>query len=272
MSGRELNWGGMVLFLTFPERLKVIAIKSLLIAAFLYIWQIVANSTLVEIPTPVETIRTFIKLTVYGDELYGLTIPALVLASLRIVFIGVLLSFAGAVPFGILIGISGKAGAFSVLLEMIRPIPPLAWIPFGYIIFAGLPNPTLYTQIFIVFLGSFFPVLINTVHGIKMLPVIFIQAAKTLGASPLQILWKVRIPAAVPSIITGMRIGLGVGWMCIVAAEFVGGKLGIGFYIWSVYNIGGRPAEILSGMIAIGLVGFVMNEVLVWLEKKLYHG
>jgi len=157
----------------------------------------------------------------------------------------------------------------NTILEILRPIPPLAWIPLGYILLSFVETPSAYVQLLVVFVGAFFPILVNTVQGVKEINKNLIDAAKSCGASDKDIFFRVIIPASVPSVITGLRIGLGVGWMCIVAAEFVGGRSGIGFYIWSAYSLGGRGPEIIAGMAAIGAVSYLLNKSVLIIEKRL---
>lgn len=245
-------------------------LKALSVATVLIGWQAVASFRLLELPTLLETLGVFAELVTNGDPLYNKTLQEIVWSSLQIVIKASILSFVVAVPLGILMGSVEWVREFNeAILEMIRPIPPLAWIPLAYVIFANAAKPTEYVQIFVVFIGAFFPVLLDTIHGINMVNSIHIEAAKTMGASRNQILRQIMLPGALPSIFNGVRVGFGVGWMCIVAAEFVGGKLGIGYYIWSSYSVGGRTAEIISGMIAIGLVGTVINRLVLFLEKRL---
>jgi len=244
--------------------------RMLSAASLVLIWQIIAGLRLLELPTPVETLRVFVDLVINGDPLYNKTLLQIVWASLLIVIKACVLSFIAAVPMGILMGSVEKLKSyFDSIIEMIRPIPPLAWIPLAYVIFANTGSPTEYVQIFTVFIGAFFPVLLNTIHGISMVNRIHIEAARTMGASSRQVLIRVMLPGALPAIFSGIRVGFGVGWMCIVAAEFVGGKLGIGYYIWSSYSVGGRTAEIISGMAAIGIVGSLINKVILLTEKRL---
>ncbi len=244
---------------------RVLSAASVLLA-----WQAVAGLNLVDLPSPGKTFRVFINLLVNGDPLYNKTLSQIVWASLLIVIKACVLSFMAAIPMGILMGSVEKLRKyFDSIIEMIRPIPPLAWIPLSYVIFANTGSPTEYVQVFVVFVGAFFPVLLNTIHGIGMVNRIHLEAARTMGASPGQVLLRVMLPGALPAIFSGIRVGFGVGWMCIVAAEFVGGKLGIGYYIWSSYSVGGRTAEIISGMIAIGIVGSFINRVILLAEKRL---
>jgi NitT/TauT family transport system permease protein len=251
------------------EKGRSAIIRALSVFCLLLLWHLWAAYGWLDIPGPGKTFAMFYSLLVRGDPVYERSLIQLAMASLRTVILGSLLAFLLAVPLGLLIGWSRDIKDFlNTLLELLRPIPPLAWIPLAYILFAKSGNATFHVQIFIVFLGAFFPTLVNTIHGVRAIETIYFDAAKTIGARPVQILRKVVIPASLPSIFTGMRIGLGIGWMCIVAAEFVGGKMGLGFYIWASYTVGGKGAEILSGMIAIGLIGYAMNRGLLELEKK----
>ncbi len=240
------------------------------IVSFLLGWQLLVSFRLLELPSPFETAIVFLDLVVHGDPLYNKTLPEIVWSSLRIVVQACLISILIAVPLGVLMGaVEWFRHYVDAMLEMLRPIPPLAWIPLAYVIFANAGRPTEYVQIFVVFVGAFFPILLDTIHGISMVNRIHVEAARTMGASRKQVLTQIMLPGSLPSIFNGIRVGFGVGWMCIVAAEFVGGKLGIGYYIWSSYSVGGRVAEIISGVIAIGLVGTVMNRFILFLEKRL---
>lgn len=233
-------------------------------------WYFLAWAGLVPLPLPHEVLQTFFKLVVFGDPLYQKTLPEITLASLKVVLLGALLGFCLAVPLGVFMGFWPVLEVFvNAILEMIRPIPPLAWIPLGYVLFSSAERPTACVQLLIVFVGVFFPLLVNTIEGVKGINRIYFEAAKSCGAGQRDILLRVVVPAALPSIVTGVRVGLGVGWMSIIAAEFVGGKTGIGYYIWSMYNLGGRTPEIISGMIAIGLVSYLINKSVIYAEKRL---
>ncbi|MGB9618603.1 MAG: ABC transporter permease, partial [Desulfomonilaceae bacterium] len=142
------------------------------------------------------------------------------------------------------------------IIEIIRPIPPLAWIPIAIVWFGiGISSAA-----FIIFLGAFFPVLLNTVSGVSSVNPIFIDAIRTLNATQFDIFSKVLIPGSLPSIFVGMRVGMGVAWMTLVAAEFTGvkGGYGLGFMIMTARDLQ-KPAEILAGMIVIGAIGFVID-------------
>jgi NitT/TauT family transport system permease protein len=234
------------------------------------LWYILAVLKIIDLPAPLAVVKTFFNLAFKGDPFYQKTLQELTLASLKVVMAGCALSFAVGLPLGIMMGFLQRFELFAnTVLELIRPIPPLAWIPLGYVIFTHADRPTFYVQLMIVFMGSFFPLLVNTISGVKSIDRIFYDVARSCGIGQKDILLKVVIPCSLPSIVTGFRIGLGVGWMSIIAAEFVGGKTGIGYYIWSMYNIGGRTAEIAAGMIAIGFVSYLLNKGVLYLEKRL---
>lgn len=241
------------------------------IISFLALWQVVAFFKLVLIPTPVETFQTFVSLIFNGESVLGKTLQEHALASLTRVLEGALIAFIIGIPMGIAVGWYRRFDYFaSTLIEIFRPIPPLAWIPLTYVLFSAYGNTVLLAQIFIVALGVFFPTVLNIVTGVKSVDPILIDVAKALGANERQILTKVVVPAIVPSMITGMRIGLGVGWASIVAAELVGGSgTGLGYFIMSMYEVGGRLPEIISGIIMIGIVGFIMSEGILYLQKRL---
>ena len=151
------------------------------------------------------------------------------------------------------------------MIEIVRPVPPLAWIPIAILWFGiGIKSAA-----FIIFLGVFFPVLLNTVSGVLSVNPRLLDAARSLGADKKDIFLKVLIPASIPSIFTGMRIGIGIGWMTLVAAEFTGIKegYGLGYMIMTARDIQ-RPDEILAGMLVIGLIGLGIDAGLRFIEKR----
>jgi NitT/TauT family transport system permease protein/taurine transport system permease protein len=169
-----------------------------------------------------------------------------------------------AIPLGILMGWSKTAQEqLEPIFEMLRPIPPIAWIPLS-ILWFGISD--IQNQ-FIIFLGIFFPLLINTITGVKNVEYNVIRAARCLGASELSVLWKVVFPAALPQIVTGIRIGLGVGWMALVAAELVGATSGLGWLISDARSVL-RTDYILVGMISIGAAGLVLDQGVRWIARR----
>jgi NitT/TauT family transport system permease protein len=164
------------------------------------------------------------------------------------------------IPLGILIGWSQKLNTLlRPFIELLRPIPPLAWIPIAIIWFGiGIESAA-----FIIFLGAFFPILLNTVSGVRTVDVRLVEATKVLGAKERHILLKVLAPGALPSIWIGLRIGLGIAWMTLVAAEFTGVKSGYGLgYLIMVARDIQRPDLVIAGMVTIGLIGYGLDELL----------
>jgi NitT/TauT family transport system permease protein len=135
-------------------------------------------------------------------------------------------------------------------LELLRPIPAVAWIPLAILMF---PSSEL-SMVFITFTGALFPILLNTVHGVEGVDARLIASARSLGAKPAAILREVILPGAAPSIVTGLAIGMGTSWFCLVTAEMISGQWGIGYYTWESYVIQ-NYADIVVGMLLIGLLG-----------------
>jgi NitT/TauT family transport system permease protein len=135
-------------------------------------------------------------------------------------------------------------------LEVLRPIPAVAWIPLAILMF---PSSEL-SMIFITFTGALFPILLNTIHGVEAVDKRLVASARSLGAKPWAILREIILPGAAPSIITGLTIGMGTSWFCLVTAEMVSGQWGIGYYTWESYLIQRYP-DIVVGMLLIGVLG-----------------
>ena len=176
-----------------------------------------------------------------------------------------------AIPLGIAMGWWSRFNRYAnPIIELLRPIPPLAWIPISILWFGiGLKQ-----NIFIIMIGCFFPVLLNTVHGVRSVDPVLIRAARNFCPGEWAILRRVVLYAALPNIFTGARIGLGVAWMVLVAAELVAATSGLGFMIEDARNFL-RTDVIFVGMIAIGCMGILMEGLLRLLQKRLlvwYHG
>jgi ABC-type nitrate/sulfonate/bicarbonate transport system permease component len=170
-----------------------------------------------------------------------------------------------AIPLGVAMGWWKRVDEqVDPLIEMLRPIPPLAWIPLS-ILWFGIGDTQNQA---IIFLGIFFPILLNTISGVKGIEATLIRAARCLGANEWNLLWRVVIRAALPQIVTGIRIGLGVGWMALVAAELVGANSGLGFLINDARTIL-RTDYIIVGMATIGLVGLMIDQIIRELVRRL---
>jgi len=219
------------------------------------------------LPRPLDIFKALIQIVITngkGDST-GHLFSEHVLASLMRVSYGFFLAATVAIPVGLLWGWSIYAESLSKpIVELLRPIPPFAWIPFAIIFFR---DP--FDAVFIVYLGAFFPIVLSTVAGVKAVDSILIDAAKTLGVNKWQLFSKVIVPASLPHIMTGLRIGLGIGWMAIVAAELVGvreGGLGLYIHVMSDYGLYGN---VFAGMFLIGIIGFLMITAVTYIERRL---
>jgi len=185
--------------------------------------------------------------------------------SIQRVGLGFLVAAAVAIPIGILMGRSTLLNDFfDSTIELLRPIPPLAWVPLALAWFKiGLTS-----IVFIIFIGAFFPILLNTVDGVRSVKKTWIEVATTLGAKEQQIMTKVVLPGAAPTIWTGLRVGFGIAWMCVVAAEWLPGiSKGLGYLILYAYNFG-QTNLIIAGMVVIGVIGLLIDFVFKRVEKK----
>ena len=170
-----------------------------------------------------------------------------------------------AIPLGIVMGCFKWVNEqVDPIIEILRPIPPIAWIPLS-ILWFGVGNVQ---NQFIIFLGIFFLILINTIDAVKNVEPNLIRAARCLGAGSWGVITRVILRAALPQIVTGIRIGLGVGWMALVAAELVGANSGLGFLINDARTVL-RTDYILVGMIAIGLIGLCLDRLIRYTAQKL---
>lgn len=185
--------------------------------------------------------------------------------SIQRVGLGFLVAATVAIPVGILMGRSTLLNDFfDSTIELLRPIPPLAWVPLALAWFKiGLTS-----IVFIIFIGAFFPILLNTVDGVRSVKKTWIEVATTLGAKEQQIMTKVVLPGAAPTIWTGLRVGFGIAWMCVVAAEWLPGiSKGLGYLILYAYNFG-QTNLIIAGMVVIGVIGLLIDFVFKRVEKK----
>jgi NitT/TauT family transport system permease protein len=149
------------------------------------------------------------------------------------------------------------------MLEILRPIPPLAWVPTAIIFW-----PTTELSIaFVIFLGAFFTVVINVLDGAKNVDVRYVRAALSLGSRPRDIFFRIVLPATLPSIFTGMAVGMGITWEVVVAAEMIAGKAGLGYLTWSSY-VGGDYPQIVVGMISIGVAGYLSSSLIRFIGKR----
>jgi nitrate/nitrite transport system permease protein len=186
-----------------------------------------------------------------------------ILTSLTRVAIGFSLSAVAGVFLGMVIGQSRFAfRALDPLVQVLRTVPPLAWLPLSLAIFMAAQP----AAIFLIFITAIWPILLNTAAGVQNIPQQYRNVAKVLQLNPLEYALKIMLPATVPYMFTGLRIGVGMSWLAIVAAEMVQGGTGIGFYIWDSYNASDLPSVIVA-LVYIGLVGFALDRLVGFIGK-----
>ncbi len=244
-------------------RTAVITITSLV--CFVFAWwdvSILLNST--AIPTPLETWHALVDLVVNGDSITGgRTVWAYIASSLRTFLLGFLLALVVAVPLGLIIGYSKTIREFAnPVIEVMRPIAPIAWAPIFILAIDYTIGPIL-----VVFIGIFFPVLTNVVFGVQKIDPNLMDAARTMGASSTQVFYKVMVPSAVPYLMNGVKVGLGVGWMCIVAAELYAPQLGgIGYYLSTMATNGLWP-NAFAAIVVIAILGILTTGLAEYIHK-----
>ncbi len=254
------------------QTVKAILLFALSLALFLGFWEIGARAGWFAkgMPTASATLKEFwwwVTNPFFNNGPNDLGIGWNLLISLRRVAIGYILASLVAVPLGILIGISPVAyKAFNPYVQLLKPISPLAWLPLGLYILRDSEQ----TGIFIIFISSMWPTLINTAFGVANVDKDYLDVANTLGASRLRTIFKVIIPAALPHIVSGLRISMGIAWLVIVAAEMLLGT-GLGYFIWNEWNNLYIP-NILVAIFIIGLVGLLLDSIFSALEKFVAFG
>ncbi len=197
------------------------------------------------IPSPLKVADAFI------DHLAKPVFYTHIFVSIR----RILIAYGMAVLLGVLIGLAvgrSRLARAAVLpyIEVVRPIPAVAWIPLAILMWPTEESSIIY----ITFLGALFPIILNTIHGVEQTPEVMIRAALSLGANKLQVFWHVVLPAALPSIATGLAIGMGVSWFSLLAGEIISGQYGIGYFTWDAYSLINYP-DIVVGMLVIGGLG-----------------
>jgi NitT/TauT family transport system permease protein len=227
------------------------------------IWQFIAAVVIRDpftLPSPTDVLSAFIGLLENGTLVFD------VQASLVHFAIGLGMALLIGIPLGIVMGWDRRLDAFlDPLVELLRPIPPLAWIPFA-IIWFGL---TAYSAGFIIFMGAVFPIIINTYSGFRGVPRIFVEAGQMLGCTRSRDLIRhIAFPAALPSVASGIRIATGVGWMCLVAAEYFGvSNFGLGQKLWWYYNLHQMDSVVVY-MIILGLIGLAFDMIFrYWIDR-----
>lgn len=250
------------------KQLKKLVPTAIAIAIFLVIWQLYSSTPDANLPGPFQTIAETWKYIVDPFFDNGGTDKGLfwqILASLKRVAIGYLLAAVVGIALGVLIGVSSLMfQALDPIFQILRTVPPLAWLPLSL---AALQKAEP-SAIFVIFITAIWPIIINTAVGVQQIPQDYNNVARVLRLSRHKYFFKILLPSAVPYIFTGLRVGIGLAWLAIVAAEMLIGGVGIGFFIWDAWN-SSRISEIILAVVYVGVVGLLLDRLVGYAAKLL---
>lgn len=260
IAARRQSGGGARALIDFTDaRLIPLVVHCAALGVCVMLWHLLAVNhvqlagvTFVNVPPPAEV------LAAAGELLHSPKLLFHLSSSLYRVAVGFSVAAVLGIMLGLLIG-RYHWGRSSLLppLEVLRPIPAVAWIPLAILMFTSSEA----SMIFITFIGALFPILLNTIHGVESVDARLVAAAGSLGCGRAAIIIEVIVPAAAPAIVTGLSIGMGTCWFCLISAEMISGQFGIGYYTWDSYSIQ-NYANIIVGMLLIGGLGMGSSQLI----------
>jgi nitrate/nitrite transport system permease protein len=234
-------------------------------------WQIICSSPESSLPSPTRVLEESWELIAhpfYTGQGVDQGLFWHVFASLKRVALGYTLAAAVGVALGTLVGQSALAmRGLDPIFQVLRTVPPLAWLPLSLAAFQD-GNPS---AIFVIFITAIWPIIINTAVGIRNIPQDYQNVAKVLRLNGFEYFGMIMLPAAAPYIFTGLRIGIGLSWLAIVAAEMLIGGVGIGFFIWDAWN-SSLISDIIVALIYVGIVGFVLDRIIALIGRAVTRG
>ena len=247
-------------------------LPPLVIIGFLVlIWQVLGSRPGAALPAPTKVVQDTWELIAHpwydrGGNDVGIAWQ--LLASLKRVAYGYSLAVLVGVSLGVLVGQSTWAlRGLDPLFQVLRTVPPLAWLPISLAGFRdGSPS-----AIFVIFITSIWPIIINTSIGIRNIPEDYRNVAKVIRLSGFEYFGKIMLPAAAPFIFSGLRIGVGLSWLAIIAAEMLIGGVGIGFFVWDAWN-SSRISDIILALVYVGLVGYALDRIVAFVGRKVTRG
>ena len=237
----------------------------LLPLSFLLLWHVAVQQRWVTegiIPAPAQVAESWYR-WIFGTPTrslspYSGTWLANVAYSSRRVIQGFLLAASIGIPLGLFVGWNRMvARLVDPSIQLLRPVPITAWLPFSIAVF-GIYDAS---ALFLIGLGAFYPIVVNTTHGVRDTNLLLLRAARMLGARETTVLAKVVFPSALPSIFTGLRLGIGVAWTAVIVAEMIAVKSGLGYVLWDAYYVG-RMDICIATMLSVGLLGFISDRVI----------
>lgn len=265
-AGLHLGPHAIIKAVTRNRLLRALLLPFLAVIA----WQLISTSGIVSnafLPTPHQALSGF-RYWAFEPQnsfspLQGTWVSDIGLSAMRVA-IGYAIGVVSGVSLGVLIGWYPLARDLAdPSVQALRPIPMTAWLPFATLVF-GISESA---AVFLIGMGTFFPIVINTTLGVKQTPEVLVRAALMLGTTRRRVLRRVVLPAALPSILAGLRLGLGIAWVLVIVAEMLSVKGGLGFAIWSAYSFD-RMDVIVCGIISLGLCGWISDRILVMLGTR----
>ena len=221
------------------------------------VFQLVPSYTF---PGPIDVANSFVKLTVSGQLFRD------IFDTLYKVLFGMLLASTVGILLGIILGWFKRLETLCrLVISILRPIPPIAWIPFSIIWFGIGVGPA----VFIIFMGCVFPILISTIDGVHRTDSVLIEAAESFGASTSQMLTEVVIPSSLPYIVSGLKVAIGIALMCTISGEMIGSSSGIGYMILTSTNLFDTGSTVV-GMLVIGIIGIIFDYIFTKIQERIF--
>ncbi|MEM0900313.1 MAG: nitrate ABC transporter permease [Pseudomonadota bacterium] len=241
------------------------------LAVLLGVWEVLCSSPMSSLPSPSRVLEESWAIIIdpfYTGQGIDQGMFWQILASIERVAIGYTLAVIAGIALGVLVGQSQWAmRGLDPIFQVLRTVPPLAWLPLSLAAFqAGTPS-----AIFVIFITAIWPIIINTAVGIRNIPQDYQNVAKVLRLNQSEYFTAIMLPAAAPYIFTGLRIGIGLSWLAIVAAEMLIGGVGIGFFIWDAWN-SSLISDIIVALIYVGVVGFILDRAIAYLGQLVTRG
>ena len=271
----KARWRTTLAQFAWGEKLQGFAAVTLppifTLAALLLLWEMLCSQPGATLPPPSKVLTDTWELIIDPFFDNGGTDVGLfwqILASLKRVAVGFSLAAVSGVALGVLIGQSSFAyRGLDPIFQVLRTVPPLAWLPISLAAFQEA-NPS---AIFVIYVTSIWPIILNTAVGIRQIPEDYRNIARVLRLNGFEYFFKIMLPASVPYMFTGLRIGVGLSWLAIVAAEMLVGGVGIGFFIWDGWN-SSLLSEIILALIYVGIIGFLLDRMIAIVGKFVTRG
>lgn len=267
---REKEWGRRILA-GLAQTASAVIPPVLVLAVILFVWEMLSAGQSGGLPAPSMVWLESHDLIVDPFFDHGGVDKGLfwhVMTSLSRVGVGFSLAALVGVALGVLVGVNLWAHrSLDPIFQVLRTVPPLAWLPISLATFREAQPSAL----FVIFITAIWPIVINTAAGVRNLPADYVNVSRVLRLSPLEFFFRILLPATTPHVFTGLRIGIGMSWLAIVASEMLLGGVGVGFFIWDQYNAS-RISDIVVALLWVGLTGYVLDRLVALLGRVISRG